>query len=558
MVSPDRFQRAARKPSRPLFGGSAKATLDADSAGPGSGFAISARGAPGLSSLTGEFEAPEDERTFRLEAWESESRSIRFVSLACAGAYALGAGIDLVLHGGDVRLWLLIAIRAIVVGALGLTARLISRTPFRPERLDQIVLATAFLVAAATCVIIAITGGDPRFHALTAVVIVLVFYLFLPSPLLSIAMAAGVQSVGYLIVARVWLPSTASDLLLVAIYVVLVNLLGAFAARVMRRSARLQFAALDAEKTISHELRQEVAARARAEGALAASEARHRSLVELAPDGIVLHRNGKVVYMNPAAAALVGASSPDNAVGHSVFEYIVPEDRELAAERLQRVTSTGLPGGPTEFRIRRDNGQIIVCEVVSGLAPSADGIDVQSLVRDVTDRKRLEEEFRRLAATDYLTGARNRRAFFEQAETEWRRARRHRRSLSVLMLDVDRFKRINDTHGHAVGDDVLRLLVSGCRRILRAEDILGRYGGEEFVALLPEVDIDGALAIAERLRVQAASTAVPAGERKIHFSVSIGVTEAQLTRETLDDALRRADDALYDAKNSGRDRVCRR
>jgi diguanylate cyclase (GGDEF)-like protein/PAS domain S-box-containing protein len=371
-------------------------------------------------------------------------------------------------------------------------------------------------------------------------------------------MAAGVQSVGFLVVARVWLPSTASDLLLVAIYVVLVNLLGASAARVLRRSARLQFAALEAEKAISNELRQEVGARARAESALAASEARHRSLVELAPDGIVLHRKGRLIYMNPAAAALIGAGSPDNAVGHSIFEYIVPEDRQLAAERLQRITSTGLPGGPTEFRIRRNDGQIIVCEVVSGLAPSPDGIDVQSVVRDVTDRKRLEEEFRRLAATDYLTGARNRRAFFEQAETEWRRARRHRRNLSLLMLDVDRFKRINDTYGHSVGDDVLRLLVAGCRRILRAEDILGRYGGEEFVALLPEVDIEGAMAIAERLRVQAASTAVPAGGRKIHFSVSIGVTEAQLTRETLDDALRRADDALYDAKNSGRDRVCRR
>ncbi|MFZ5788402.1 MAG: sensor domain-containing diguanylate cyclase [Acidobacteriota bacterium] len=513
---------------------------------------------PGLSSLTGEFEAPEEERTFRLESWESETRSIRFVSLACAGAYALGAGIDLVLHGGDARLWLLFALRAIVVGTLGLTAHFVSRTPFRPERLDRIVFAAAAIVVAGTCAIVAITGGDPRFHALTAVVIVLVFYLFLPNPLLAIALVAGFQSVGFLIVAWAWLPSTASDLLLVALYVVLVNLLGGFAARVMRRSARLQFAALEAEKSVSHDLRQEVAARARAEGALASSEARHRSLVELSPDGIVLHRNGKLIYMNPAAAALVGASSPDSTTGRSIFEYIVPEDRELAAERLQRVTSTGLPGGPTEFRIRRENGQIMVCEVVSGVAPSADGIDVQSVVRDITDRKRLEDEFKRLAATDYLTGARNRRAFFEQAETEWRRARRHRRSLSVLMLDVDRFKRINDAHGHSVGDDVLRLLVAACRRILRAEDILGRYGGEEFVALLPEVDIDGAVSVAERLRAQASGTAVPAGRQTVRFSVSIGVTEAQLTRETLDDALRRADDALYDAKNSGRDRVCRR
>lgn len=558
MVSADRSHTPSLEPSRSATGGSASARPASDSAGLEPVAGRGAGVAPGLSPLTGEFETPEDERTFRLESWESEARSIRFVSLACAGAYVLGAGIDLVLHSGTARLWLLFALRIGVVASLGFTAHLVSRSPFRPERLDRIVLAATMLVSVATCAIIAVTGGDPRFHALTAVVIVLVFYLFLPCPLPSIAMAAGVQSAGYLVVAWLWLPSTVSDLLLIAIYVVLVNLLGWSAARVMRRAARLQFAALEAEKTVSQELRQEVGARARAEVALAASEARHRSLVELAPDGIVLHRNGKIVYMNPAAAALIGVGSPDNGVGHSIFEYIVPEDRALAAERLQRVTSTGLPGGPTEFRIRRDNGQIIVCEVVSGVAPSSDGIDVQSVVRDVTDRKRLEEEFKRFAATDYLTGARNRRAFFEQAETEWRRARRHRRSLSVLMLDVDRFKRINDAHGHSVGDDVLRLLVAGCRRVLRAEDILGRYGGEEFVALLPEVEIEGALAVAERLRAQAASTTVPAGERKVHFSVSIGVTEARLTRETLDDALRRADDALYDAKNSGRDRVCRR
>ena len=175
--------------------------------------------------------------------------------------------------------------------------------------------------------------------------------------------------------------------------------------------------------------------------------------------------------------------------------------------------------------------------------------------RSGREAKEKRERLERLATTDPLTGANNRRSFFEQGEKELHRARRHKRPLSLMMVDIDHFKRVNDTHGHAIGDAVLKRLVSKCNDTLRTQDILGRFGGEEFAAVLPEVGLASATKAAERLRRALEDLEVETSEGTLKFTVSIGVSECRYDDESLETALARADNALYSAKESGRNRV---
>jgi diguanylate cyclase (GGDEF)-like protein len=176
------------------------------------------------------------------------------------------------------------------------------------------------------------------------------------------------------------------------------------------------------------------------------------------------------------------------------------------------------------------------------------------LVQDVTDRKNAEEELRRLVVTDPLTGLSNRRRFEEACEIETMRFRRYGVPASLVMLDIDFFKRVNDTYGHATGDAVLVALAETCRRALRETDVAARLGGEEFAVLLPMTSETGALEIAERLRTRLAATSVQTPAGRLNFTVSLGVAtfSGQDEAETV---LARADAALYRAKEYGRNRV---
>jgi two-component system cell cycle response regulator len=159
-----------------------------------------------------------------------------------------------------------------------------------------------------------------------------------------------------------------------------------------------------------------------------------------------------------------------------------------------------------------------------------------------------------LAYRDELTELPNRRGASRQLEVLISRARRHGQQLSLLLVDADRFKRINDEHGHAVGDVVLREIAQRLRERVRREDAVGRWGGEEFVVALPETTPDGAARVAESLRAAVADTAVAAdGQTALAVTVSIGV--AAWTGEDLDELVARSDRALYAAKAAGRDRV---
>jgi diguanylate cyclase (GGDEF)-like protein len=168
--------------------------------------------------------------------------------------------------------------------------------------------------------------------------------------------------------------------------------------------------------------------------------------------------------------------------------------------------------------------------------------------------ERLSRQLERRALTDELTGLMSRRALHELAAATIAHARRNRDEVAVLMLDIDHFKNVNDRHGHAVGDDVLRQIAALLRSQLRADALLTRHGGEEFAAVVPVAGVAVARQVAERLRFAIAEVPCRSGPLALQITASIGLTILRRD-ETLDDALRRADEALYRAKREGRDRV---
>jgi diguanylate cyclase (GGDEF)-like protein len=178
------------------------------------------------------------------------------------------------------------------------------------------------------------------------------------------------------------------------------------------------------------------------------------------------------------------------------------------------------------------------------------------ILRDITERKIAEEQLQRLAIIDPLTNHYNRRYFFDLAQREFERARRYNHPLSIILIDVDDFKKVNDRHGHQVGDQVLSALTNRCKDCLRAADVLARYGGEEFAILLPETASTQANQVAERIRKRVNSPDFETSAGPVRVTISLGI--AQLTdrpEETLDSLIDQADQALYLAKNSGRNQV---
>lgn len=177
--------------------------------------------------------------------------------------------------------------------------------------------------------------------------------------------------------------------------------------------------------------------------------------------------------------------------------------------------------------------------------------------QDVTEKKQAEEKLRNLAITDSLTNVFNRRHFFGLAQKELERAKRYSRDLSIILFDIDHFKTVNDTFGHLVGDQVLETLAAYCKSNLRSFDVIGRYGGEEFIILLPETNLKRAAQIAERLRRQALAVHIPTERGSPSITISLGVAGIKPGQTvSLDELINTADMALYRAKAEGRNQVC--
>lgn len=214
--------------------------------------------------------------------------------------------------------------------------------------------------------------------------------------------------------------------------------------------------------------------------------------------------------------------------------------------------------------IRSSRGPLLGTFAIYHREPTSPSLDDLVLIENAAnlaaiaiEHAQVLEELEKQARTDYLTGLANRRHFWEQAESEVARSLRYHNPLSLVMLDVDRFKRINDHWGHKVGDQVLQSLAQACLAGLRDADLAGRLGGEEFGLLLPETTGERAVDVAERLRQAMADGCLELdGGQEVCYTVSFGVSTLGGDVNNLEMLFSQADHALYEAKHSGRNRVC--
>ncbi|MGE4423642.1 MAG: diguanylate cyclase [Pseudodesulfovibrio sp.] len=233
-----------------------------------------------------------------------------------------------------------------------------------------------------------------------------------------------------------------------------------------------------------------------------------------------------------------------------------PDDLAATEQQLARSIETKEPLY-LEFRIVRPDGAVRHIRLEGLVQVDDKGMPTRliGISMDVTEQRKMEDELRTLASTDPLTGASNRRQFMSRLSEEFERCKRYNTSLVLLSLDIDHFKRINDTFGHPAGDDVLKELVALCKSTLRTTDLFGRVGGEEFQAALTQTRIGAGENTAERLRRRVERCEVKTHGQVITFTISIGVTALSPDDNSIEGLLKRADDALYQAKRSGRNRV---
>ncbi len=297
----------------------------------------------------------------------------------------------------------------------------------------------------------------------------------------------------------------------------------------------------------------DVTERKQAEEVLRETGERFRSLFEQSLDAIYMGTSdGTVIDVNQAWLDLFGYTRADLASINAIDLYVNPDDRDGF---LRRLIETGVV--EDEVRFKRKDGSEFDCQrsVVAQRDTRDNVFAIQGVLRDITEEKSNRAELERLARFDTLTCLMNRHAVVEKLTAWIRHSARYRESLSVALVDLDYFKQVNDTHGHAVGDRALAYVASLLQSSVREVDEIGRYGGEEFLVILPHTNAEGAAVSAERIRSAVAHTPANGGAGvKIPITVCIGVAE-WYEGETVVQLLSRADATLYRAKSAGRNRV---
>ena len=286
-----------------------------------------------------------------------------------------------------------------------------------------------------------------------------------------------------------------------------------------------------------------------------------RGIFENATEGIYrTDGEGTILEANSALAHMLGYPCTDSLLCRiPEISSIFSNPHMLAQYRTSLLNERVVRG--MQAKLRCADGETVWAEVNAGAIETQciegkQDSGVVGVIADITERKRMMREMCRLARTDCLTGLWNRGYFVELAAQEIVRCRRFGSNLSLLLVDVDYFKRVNDRFGHDAGDRVLTGVAETLRSTLREVDVVARFGGEEFVVMLPDTELDAAYKAATRVcNVMRQQNFAEKGESSLAVTVSIGVTAYQGSETTLDILLKQADLAMYSAKHKGRDRV---
>lgn len=287
---------------------------------------------------------------------------------------------------------------------------------------------------------------------------------------------------------------------------------------------------------------------------LKTSNARFSSVIEAAYDGIItMGQDQNIMLFNAAAESIFGYSKAE-IIGKSITILMPEKHREKHHSYVQlfsnsTLSSRNMMDRSLIYACRKD-GTEFPCEITISKIIVNSQPEFTAIIRDISERTKLLHELEHAATTDSLTGLHNRRYLEKEVARILTVTQRYNRSLSVLFLDLDNFKNINDQYGHDVGDDVLRIFSKALSDAFRECDTTARFGGEEFICLLPETDINAAFDIADRFRkiVESLSISKPS---HLQFTVSIGISTYE-EGDNQDSLFRRCDEAVYTAKAAGK------
>jgi diguanylate cyclase (GGDEF)-like protein/PAS domain S-box-containing protein len=277
------------------------------------------------------------------------------------------------------------------------------------------------------------------------------------------------------------------------------------------------------------------------------TDARYRQLLALTPEAVLVHAEGRIIFTNPAAADLLSVANEQELVGRSIADIAPPESRD-ALNGLS-VDAGGGRAPRVRGRLITASQSLVDVEIASSPCVYNDKPAVVVLARDITAQIRYERDLHALALVDELTGLHNRRGFSLFADQELARARRHGRIPTLVFADLDDLKAINDVHGHASGDAALKLVASALKSILRESDIVARWSGDEFVALLSDGDVEAAGRIDERLEAEIIAQTPTDLPYRVSATVGTSTLDPLLA---LRDAMERADAELYNKKKHAR------
>jgi diguanylate cyclase (GGDEF)-like protein/PAS domain S-box-containing protein len=313
--------------------------------------------------------------------------------------------------------------------------------------------------------------------------------------------------------------------------------------------------ALVAERTVNlrgvnDALEAEIGQHRRTEMALKESEARYRQLVESSPDMVLVHRHGRITFLNSQGARLLGFSTAGEALGLPVAILIEPNGSGHTSEELISAVQNGDLDKPTHVKLRRSTGELLDVELSVGQFTYEGEDAVQCIMRDISERVRAQETIQRMAYYDPLTDLPNRALFRDRLGSALAQARRRNEIVAVVFIDLDDFKAINDTLGHGVGDGVLVAVSKKIRSVLREEDTVARQGGDEFTIIARVQDREAAGTLAERL-LDAVSASFDVDGHQLRVSASIGIATFPNDGERDIDLIRNADAAMYRAKEWG-------
>ncbi len=286
---------------------------------------------------------------------------------------------------------------------------------------------------------------------------------------------------------------------------------------------------------------------------------RFKEIVQFAQDAIItIDSSEKIIFFNQAASRVFGYSN-EEIIGRSLSELMPVEKRTKHSEYVVEFGES--PDISRHMRSRkpvlalRKNGSEFAVSITISKSRVGRDLEMTAIVRDIFDETGMIDDLLIASRHDSLTGLYNRRRFSELLEAEVGRCRRSGRGFSLLMLDIDDFKKINDTYGHIVGDHLLQTFGRRLAGTLREMDVACRWGGEEFVALLPETSVEGAFVVAEKIRSETETARLRHDGIELGFTVSIGLAHFQSGDSGIDNAIDTVDKRLYFAKKNGKNRI---